>query len=220
MKLQKALKRLLDILISLVCLVLLSPFLGVMALAIACESGFPVLFRQERVGKDGKTFTILKFRTMLQGAEKHPLGVFTSADDPRVTRVGRLLRRFSLDEFPQLINVLGGEISLVGPRPTLAYQVENYSERQRGRLRVKPGITGWAQVNGRKGLSWPERIELDLWYIEHWSLCLDLRILLRTPLIAFISRKGVDNLGVPMDEIARKGSGSVHDSPGDQGGGS
>jgi len=173
-------KRLLDFLTSLVGLILLLPFFGVIAASIKIDDRGPVFFRQERVGKDGHIFRLYKFRSMVVGAEHKGAGVFVEEDDSRITRVGKLLRRASLDELPQLINVLKGEMSLVGPRPTLPYQVERYDARQRKRLTVKPGITGWAQVNGRNALTWPERIELDLWYVDNWSLLLDLKILWRT----------------------------------------
>jgi lipopolysaccharide/colanic/teichoic acid biosynthesis glycosyltransferase len=139
-----------------------------------------VLYGQRRAGRDGRPFEVLKLRTMVDGAEHIGAGLAIDADDPRVTRVGAFLRRTSLDEVPNLVNVLRGEMSLIGPRPTLPVQVQQYTQRQRGRLAVKPGITGWAQVNGRASLPWAERIELDLYYIEHRSLGLDLKIALRT----------------------------------------
>ena len=166
-------------------LVILSPLLVAIALWILLDDGRPVLLAQDRVGKGGRRFRMLKFRTMVPNAlelahelTEDPYGVVP--DDPRITRPGRFLRRTSLDELPQLWNVLVGEMSLVGPRPDLVEQAAHYSERERGRLAVEPGITGWSQVNGREEVSWPERIEQDLWYIEHWSLLLDLKILLRT----------------------------------------
>lgn len=170
-------KRLIDFWASLFGFILLSPLFLVIAVAIKLDSPGPVFFRQERVGKDGRVFKIFKFRTMVVNAEKMGAGVFVEKEDPRITRVGKWLRNTSLDELPQLINVLRGEMSLVGPRPTLPYQVERYDERQRRRLLMRPGITGWVQVNGRNSLTWPEKIELDIWYVEHWSLWLDLRIL-------------------------------------------
>jgi undecaprenyl phosphate N,N'-diacetylbacillosamine 1-phosphate transferase len=173
-------KRLLDIVVSMAALVILLPLLVVIALAIKIDNPGPVFFRQERAGVRGQPFKIFKFRTMIVGAEKKGAGVFVEDNDPRITMVGNLLRKISLDELPQLINIFKGEMSLVGPRPTLPYQVENYDQRQRGRLEVKPGITGWAQVNGRSSLTWPERIELDLWYIENQSLWLDLKVLFKT----------------------------------------
>jgi lipopolysaccharide/colanic/teichoic acid biosynthesis glycosyltransferase len=140
-----------------------------------------VIYRQRRAGRGGKPFDVLKLRTMVDGAEHIGAGLAVNANDSRITRVGAFLRRSSLDELPNLLNVLRGEMTLIGPRPTLPAQVDQYTERQRGRLAVKPGITGWAQVNGRASLPWSERIELDLYYLENRSLSLDLRILLRTP---------------------------------------
>ncbi len=177
---QYIIKRTIDLFISFIALFLLSPVLIFIALAIKLDCPGPVFFRQERAGLEGQTFKIFKFRTMVVGAEKKGAGVFVEEKDPRITRVGKLLRHTSLDELPQLINILKGEMSLVGPRPTLPYQVENYDERQMKRLEVKPGVTGWAQVNGRSALTWPERIELDLWYLDNWSLWLDLKIILLT----------------------------------------
>ena len=172
--------RVLDVVVSAVGLVLASPILLLAAVAIKLDSRGPVVYRQRRVGKDGAIFEVVKLRTMHPGAD--PLGVGTPVleDDPRVTRAGRLIRRLSLDELPNLVNVLRGEMALVGPRPTLEAQVDLYTPRQRRRLEVRPGITGWAQVNGRAGIPWEERIELDVWYVDHHSLALDLRILART----------------------------------------
>jgi lipopolysaccharide/colanic/teichoic acid biosynthesis glycosyltransferase len=163
-------------------LVLASPVLGLAALAVKLDGGGPVLYRQTRVGKDGRDFELLKLRTMVVGAETQGAGYAVDKGDARITRVGRTLRRLSLDELPQLWNVVRGDMSLIGPRPTLRYQVDAYDERQRHRLDVKPGITGWAQIHGRTKLPWAERIELDLWYVEHRSAKTDLLILLRTPL--------------------------------------
>ena len=174
------LRRLVDIVVAAGGLVLASPLLALAAIAIKLESRGPVLYRQHRAGKDAAPFDVLKLRTMVDGAEHLGAGLAIDAGDARVTRVGALLRRSSIDELPNLVNVLRGEMTLIGPRPTLPVQVEQYSDRQRGRLAVKPGITGWAQVNGRASLPWSERIELDLSYIEHRSLALDLRILART----------------------------------------
>jgi lipopolysaccharide/colanic/teichoic acid biosynthesis glycosyltransferase len=156
--------------------------LAVVALAIKLDGRGPVLYRQTRVGKDGVDFELLKLRTMVVGAEKIGAGYAVNEGDARITRVGRMLRKLSLDELPQLWNVLRGEMSIIGPRPTLRYQVERYDERQLHRLDVKPGLTGWAQIHGRASLPWAERIELDLWYVEHRSARLDATILLRTPL--------------------------------------
>ena len=173
-------RRAVDIVASALALALASPALALAMLAIRLESPGPAIFRQRRSGLNGAEFDMLKLRTMVQGAEGIGAGLSVNEDDARITRVGALLRRTSLDELPNLVNVLRGEMSLVGPRPTLPVQVAQYSERQRGRLAVKPGITGWAQVNGRASLPWSERIELDLYYVEHRSLALDLRILWRT----------------------------------------
>jgi lipopolysaccharide/colanic/teichoic acid biosynthesis glycosyltransferase len=178
-------RRCLDIAVSAVALALAAPVLALAAAAIKLESHGPAIYRQRRVGKDGRAFDVLKLRTMVDGAEHIGAGLAIDAGDSRITRVGALLRRSSLDELPNLLNVLRGEMSLIGPRPTLPAQVEQYTERQRGRLAVKPGITGWAQVNGRAALPWAQRIELDLYYIEHRSLALDLKILARTPALVF-----------------------------------
>jgi lipopolysaccharide/colanic/teichoic acid biosynthesis glycosyltransferase len=170
-----------DIAIASAALVVSSPLLALSAVAVKLDSSGPVLYRQTRVGRDGADFELLKLRTMVPGAESLGAGHAVDRGDPRITRVGRLLRRLSLDELPQLWNVVRGDMSIVGPRPTLRYQVERYSPRQLHRLDVKPGITGWAQIHGRTRLPWSERIELDLWYVEHRSPRLDLQILLRTP---------------------------------------
>ena len=173
-------KRLLDLAIALPLAILTAPLVALLAAAIRLESPGDPVYRQVRVGKDGRAFEIYKLRTMVSGAEFTGAGLAIAEGDTRITRLGRLLRRYSLDELPNLWNVVRGEMSIVGPRPTLQHQVDHYTPRQRGRLAVKPGITGWAQVNGRASLPWPERIELDLWYVEHRSLALDLRILART----------------------------------------
>ena len=157
-----------------------SPVLALAALAVRLESPGHPIYRQRRVGRDGHPFEVYKLRTMVAGAEGMGAGLAVDEGDPRITRVGALVRRLSIDELPNLVNVLRGEMSLVGPRPTVQVQVSQYTERQLGRLSVPPGITGWAQVKGRAALPWHERIELDLWYIEHWSLGLDLRILAET----------------------------------------
>ncbi|HEY1274299.1 MAG TPA: sugar transferase [Thermoleophilaceae bacterium] len=172
--------RALDLVLAALLLAIASPLLIAAAIAIKLESRGPVFYRQRRVGRDGRPFDLWKLRTMVPGAESMGAGIYVLEGDPRITRAGRLLRRFSLDELPNLVNVLRGEMSIVGPRPTVQEQVDRYTERQRRRLEVKPGITGWAQVNGRTSLAWPERIELDVWYVEHRSLRLDLRILART----------------------------------------
>jgi len=180
-----ALNRALDVAGSALGLALASPFLAIAAIAIVLEDRGPAIYRQRRVGHDGREFDLLKLRTMIVGAETQGAGWAVNKGDPRITRVGRVLRRISLDELPQLWNVLRGEMSLIGPRPTLAYQVERYTPRQRRRLEVRPGVTGWAQIHGRARLPWDERIELDVWYVEHRSPWLDLKILARTPRALF-----------------------------------
>jgi lipopolysaccharide/colanic/teichoic acid biosynthesis glycosyltransferase len=173
-------QRVIDLLIAGVGSILSAPVVALLALAIRIESPGHPIYCQIRVGKDGELFSIYKLRTMVRGAEFTGAGLAIQEGDDRITRLGRFVRRYSLDELPNLWNVLRGEMSIVGPRPTLQLQVEQYTERQRGRLAVKPGITGWAQINGRASLPWPERIELDLWYVEHQSTLLDLKILVRT----------------------------------------
>ena len=171
-----------DLLVAGAGLVLTSPLLAVAAIATKLESGGPVLYRQTRVGQDGIDFDVLKLRTMVVGAEKLGSGFAVDRGDPRITRVGRILRRTSIDELPQLWNILRGEMSVIGPRPTLRYQVEQYDRHQWRRLEIRPGLTGWAQVQGRASLPWADRIELDVWYVENRSPLLDLEILARTPL--------------------------------------
>lgn len=177
--------RLADVTIAGLGLALASPLLALAALAVKLDDRGPLLYRQVRVGKDGRDFELLKLRSMVVGAESKGAGYAVDRGDARITRVGRVLRRTSVDELPQLWNVLRGDMSVIGPRPTLRYQVERYTERQRRRLDVLPGLTGWAQVNGRATLSWDERIELDVWYVEHRSALLDARILVRTPFALF-----------------------------------
>jgi lipopolysaccharide/colanic/teichoic acid biosynthesis glycosyltransferase len=177
--------RALDALGAALGLAVAGPLLTASAIAIKVEDGGPVFFRQTRVGKDGEDFELLKLRTMVVDAEHKGAGYAVDAGDSRITRVGAILRRTSIDELPQLWNVLRGEMSLIGPRPTLRYQVDTYTERQRKRLDIRPGLTGWAQVHGRATLPWADRIELDVWYVEHRSPLLDLRILWRTPLALF-----------------------------------
>jgi len=166
-------------------LAIASPILAASAAAIKLGDGGPVLYRQTRVGKDGADFELLKLRTMVVGAETLGAGYAVDRGDARITLAGRMLRRLSIDELPQLWNVIRGDMSVIGPRPTLRYQVDRYDERQLHRLDVKPGITGWAQIHGRAQLPWADRIELDLWYVEHRSAAVDLKILLRTPLALF-----------------------------------
>jgi lipopolysaccharide/colanic/teichoic acid biosynthesis glycosyltransferase len=178
-------RRCMDLVVATTVLVLCAPFLALAVVAIRFESRGGAFYRQRRVGLRGQEFDVLKLRTMVAGAEQIGAGLLVADGDERITRVGALLRRTSLDELPNLANVVRGEMSLIGPRPTVPSQVAHYDERQRGRLAVKPGITGWAQVNGRASLPWSQRIEMDLWYIEHRSLALDLRILARTARVLF-----------------------------------
>jgi lipopolysaccharide/colanic/teichoic acid biosynthesis glycosyltransferase len=180
-----ALNRAVDLAVAGAGLLLTSPLLGLAALATKLEDRGPILYRQTRVGKDGVDFEVLKLRTMVVGAEGMGAGYAVDQGDRRITRVGRVLRRTSIDELPQLWNILRGDMSVIGPRPTLRYQVEQYDEHQRRRLELRPGLTGWAQVQGRASLPWAERIELDVWYVEHRSPKIDLEILLRTPLALF-----------------------------------
>jgi len=184
-------RRVIDVVIGGASLALLAVPFAVIALAIRLDSRGPVFFRQDRAGQHGKTFRIWKFRTMVDGAGKMGLGNTVADGDPRITKVGRILRNLSLDELPQLINVFTGSMSLIGPRPTLPYQIDSYSEYQWQRLLVKPGITSWASVNGRNGLPWVQRIELDVWYVQHRSFWLDLKIVMRTFWVAFVTREGL-----------------------------
>jgi lipopolysaccharide/colanic/teichoic acid biosynthesis glycosyltransferase len=182
--------RALDVVVGSIALLLSAPLLAVVVVAIRLDSRGSAIYRQHRVGEGGQVFEMLKLRTMVEGSDPVGVGNVVTRDDPRVTRVGRVLRRFSLDEIPNLINVLRGEMSIVGPRPTIEAQVADYTPYQRRRLEVKPGITGWAQVQGRAGIPWEERIELDVWYVDHRSLALDLRILGRT-IVLLVSGRGL-----------------------------
>jgi lipopolysaccharide/colanic/teichoic acid biosynthesis glycosyltransferase len=177
--------RALDVAIAGAGLAVSSPLLALGALAVKLEGGGPVIYRQTRVGQHGTDFELLKLRTMIVGAERQGAGYAVERGDARITKVGRILRRLSIDELPQLWNVVRGDMSVIGPRPTLRYQVDSYDERQLHRLDVKPGITGWAQIHGRASLPWAERIELDLWYVRHHDWKTDLLILIRTPLALF-----------------------------------
>jgi lipopolysaccharide/colanic/teichoic acid biosynthesis glycosyltransferase len=172
--------RFVDIAIAMLALLILSPLLLLAAIAIRLGSRGPVSYRQRRVGLDGKEFEMLKLRTMVEGSDPVGVGTVVTRDDPRVTSAGRVLRRTSLDEIPNLLNVLRGEMAIVGPRPTIPAQVKDYTPHQHRRHEVRPGITGWAQVRGRAGIPWEERIELDVWYVDHRSTALDVRILLMT----------------------------------------
>jgi len=178
-------KRAFDLAVALVGSVLTAPLVALLAVAIRLESPGRAIYRQTRVGCGGRLFSIYKLRTMVRGAEFTGAGLAIKEGDDRITRIGTILRRYSLDELPNLWNVLRGEMSIIGPRPTLPVQVQQYTDRQRGRLAVKPGITGWAQINGRASLPWPARIELDLWYVDHRSLALDLRIVAQTVRLVF-----------------------------------
>jgi len=174
-----------DVALAGLGLVVAAPALALAAAAVKLTDGGAVLYKQQRVGKDGAEFELLKLRTMVVGAESQGAGAAVDRGDPRITRAGRVLRRLSVDELPQLWNVIRGDMSVIGPRPTLAYQVGRYTSRQRRRLEVKPGLTGWAQIHGRARLPWDERIELDVWYVEHRSPLVDLKILARTPFALF-----------------------------------
>lgn len=180
---KNGMKRVLDILISLPVLIIGAIPMAIVALLIRLESPGPAIFRQERIGKDGKVFEFLKFRSMCVGAEHTGSGVYSGKDDARVTRLGRILRATSIDELPQLINILRGDMSLIGPRPPLTYHpwpYEEYTEQQKRMFEVRPGITGWAQINGRKAVEWHHRIELNIWYVDNVSFWLDVKIFFKT----------------------------------------
>lgn len=179
----RAVKRFLDVTTSFLGLVLLSPLLLAVSILIKIDSRGPVIFRQKRIGRNGKVFEIYKFRSMCVGAEKTGSGVYSGKGDARVTRIGKILRATSIDELPQLLNILKGEMSFVGPRPPLTYhpwKYEEYTDFQKRMFEVRPGITGWAQVNGRKDVEWHKRIELNVWYVDHMSLLLDIKIMFMT----------------------------------------
>lgn len=173
-------RRAFDVVVAAAALVATSPIVAAAMLAIRIESRGDAIYRQRRVGMDGHAFDVLKLRTMVSGAETMGAGLAIAEGDSRITRVGALLRRTSIDELPNLVNVLRGDMAIIGPRPTVPVQVAQYTDRQRGRLAIRPGITGWAQIHGRASLPWSERIELDLWYVEHRTWRLDLEILWRT----------------------------------------
>ena len=179
----RAVKRFLDVTASFLGLVLVSPLLLAVSILIKIDSRGPVIFRQKRIGRNGKVFEIYKFRSMCVGAEKTGSGVYSGKGDARVTRIGKILRATSIDELPQLLNILKGEMSFVGPRPPLTYhpwKYEEYTDFQKRMFEVRPGITGWAQVNGRKDVEWHKRIELNVWYVDHMSLLLDIKIMFMT----------------------------------------
>lgn len=180
-------KRIIDFLFSLIILLILLPLFLVVAILIKLDSKGPVIFKQSRLGKDGNVFKVWKFRTMIDNAEKMGTGLTTAQNDPRITRVGKILRKASIDELPQLINVLKGDMSFIGPRPAPVHHLKQYNENERQRLKVLPGITGWAQVNGRNILTWPERIEKDIWYVNNISFLLDLKIAFKTIKVVLFS---------------------------------
>ncbi|RJQ29807.1 MAG: sugar transferase [Peptococcaceae bacterium] len=185
----QVIKRIFDLLGAILLLLILSPLFFIVAVLIKLTTPGEVVFKQLRIGRHGRLFYLYKFRSMVKGAQEMGSGMFVEENDERITLVGKILRKTSLDELPQLFNVLKGEMSLVGPRPAPVHHLAKYNEEQRRRLAIKPGITGWAQVNGRVALYWPQRIELDLWYVDHYSLWLDLKILFLT-LIAVLTRRG------------------------------
>lgn len=199
MKFQKFLKRQIDLLGSSIGLIICAPVFLITIILIKLDSSGSVFFRQERVGKNEKIFRIWKFRTMIQGAENIGLGIEIAKNDSRITKIGRFLRRFGIDELPQFINVISGEMSLVGPRTALPHQVEKYSEFEKKRFQVRPGITNINLTKGWNVLSWKERIKWDIWYIENWSLWLDLKILLKTPIIVLLGRGQYGRKGIVED---------------------
>jgi lipopolysaccharide/colanic/teichoic acid biosynthesis glycosyltransferase len=178
-------KRALDLAIAVPLTVILAPVLLIVAIAVRRDSPGPALFRQERIGLHGRPFTLMKFRTMVIGAQGMGTGLKVTDGDSRITPLGRRLRRLSIDELPQLWNVVRGDMSIIGPRPTVAAQVARYDARQRRRLLARPGVTGWAQVNGRNAIPWSRRIELDIEYVERWRMTMDLKILLKTAFVVF-----------------------------------
>ena len=199
MKVQKFIKKIIDFIIALIGLISLAPIFLVLAVLIKLDSKGPVFFRQERIGKNGKIFKIWKFRTMIKGAQNLGLGYEVAKNDSRITKVGKFLRRFGIDELPQLISVISGRMSLVGPRTALPHQIKKYSEFEKRRFQVKPGITSLVHIKGWNTFSWKERIKLDIWYIENWSLLLDLKILLKTPFIVLLGRGQYGKKGVVKD---------------------
>jgi len=195
MTFQLFIKRIIDFFGSLISLILLSPLFLIIAVLIKLSSPGPVFFRHERAGRNAKLFKPFKFRTMRAGAINEGLGYNIAENDERITKIGKFLRKWGVDELPQLLNVLIGEMSLVGPRPTFKYQVEKYNKFQKRRLLVKPGITGLAVIKGRNSLSWEQRIKYDVWYVENWSLVLDFKILFGTLILIFVKREGVYGKG-------------------------
>jgi len=203
-RVQLAVKHALDRVVAGLLLILLSPLLILLSGLIVLDAGWPPLFVQERVGRGGRVFCIYKFRTMVRDAVRQDLGTTVGEADPRIMRVGSWLRTWSMDELPQLVNILKGDMSLVGSRPTTAYQAAHYNDAQRRRLEMKPGLTGWAQVNGRNALPWNRRIELDVWYVDHFSLWLDVRIVCRTVGVVF-RREGLYGEGGVNDDFGSPG---------------
>lgn len=196
-------KRIFDFMFALVLIIVLIPLFFILAILIIIDSGYPVFFTQIRIGKQGKAFKIYKFRTMTNDETHQDKGNIILMDDYRITRLGKYLRKYSLDELPQLINILRGEMSIIGPRPTLEYQVKKYNARQYKRLDVRPGITGWAQVNGRNSLIWAQKIELDVWYVENMTLWLDFKILCLTLFVLFQTKQVY--VKDKNDEISKSG---------------
>lgn len=203
-------KRLIDAVVGILVLTILWPVILIAALAIVIEDPGPVLFRQERLGKDGKVFKMLKLRSMKVSSEHTGSGVYSGKDDPRVTKVGRVLRATSIDELVQAVHLVSGKMSLIGPRPPLTYHpwpIEDYTAEQRHMFDVRPGITGWAQVNGRKGVEWHKRIEMNCWYADHVSFLLDVKIFFLTIAKVFSNADNVNTsatVGAPSEETARK----------------
>ncbi len=185
------LKRTFDVAVSALALLILLPFFIIVGILVRIDSKGSVFFRHERIGKNGKPFYPFKFRTMVEGSINKGLGYTVAKDDERITKLGKFLRKWGIDELPQFINILKGEMSLVGPRPTLRYQVEQYNDFERKRLLVKPGLAGWALIHGRNSLTWEERIKYDVWYVEHWNFWLDIRILFKTFYLIVIKQEGV-----------------------------
>ncbi|MBM7610256.1 lipopolysaccharide/colanic/teichoic acid biosynthesis glycosyltransferase [Lysinibacillus composti] len=183
-------KRAMDFFFSVILIVVISPILFLVAIAIKLDSKGPIFFRQERIGQNAKVFKVYKFRTMISGADKIGSGIFTDSTDPRITRVGKFLRKASIDELPQILNVIKGEMSFIGPRPVPIGHLQKYNVGDEKRIMLKPGITGWAQVNGRNKLTWPEKIEKDIWYANNLSLILDIRIVLKT-IKSILFREGI-----------------------------
>jgi len=192
-------KYILDVLFGFISLLIFLPFFLIISIAIKLDSQGPVFFKQRRVGKGGNQFNVYKFRTMVDNAINIGSGLNIIDNDPRITNVGKFLRDWSLDELPQIINIVKGDMSFIGPRPTLQYQVDNYNANQRKRLNMKPGLTGWSQVNGRNNIPWENRIELDVWYVENWSLWLDVKILFRTPKVILAKEDVYSDKGISYD---------------------